>query len=335
MNRLQHIIRAIIISWIIFALGVIGYMLIEKWSFLDAVYMTAITVTTAGFMEVHELSSAGRIFTSIVLVAGVGYFFYIAGLIIQSIVEGEIKAILGRKRLDKKIRKLKNHYIVCGYGRIGRVLSQLIKEEANDIVVVEQDKSLVGVLEKDKMHYIQGDSSDEEILAKAGIENASFLIAALGTDTANVFLVLTARQLNPDIYIMARASSPNVKKKLMIAGANFVESPYDIGAISMGLKLLRPSVSRFLAIALSRKKEAIQMDEIFMPKSSKYTNVALKDSGIRQDFNLIIISIKKTSGEMLFNPHFETLLEPEDTRIVMGKTPDLKKFAKAINPKET
>jgi len=316
-------------------LGVIGYMLIEKWSFLDAVYMTAITVTTAGFMEVHELSSAGRIFTSIVLVAGVGYFFYIAGLIVQSIVEGEIKAILGRKRLDKKIRKLKNHYIVCGYGRIGRVLSQLIKEEANDIVAVEQDERLVGVLEKDKMHYIQGDSSDEEILTKAGIEKASFLIAALGTDTANVFLVLTARQLNPDIYIMARASNPKVKNKLMIAGANFVESPYDIGAISMGLKLLRPSVSRFLAIALSRKKEAIQMDEIFMPKSSKYTNIALKDSGIRQDFNLIIISIKKTSGEMLFNPHFETLLEPGDTIIAMGKTPDLKKFAKAINPKET
>jgi len=313
---------------------VIGYMLIEKWSFLDAVYMTAITVTTAGFMEVHELSSAGRIFTSIVLVAGVGYFFYIAGLIVQSIVEGEIKAILGRKRLDKKIRKLKNHYIVCGYGRIGKVLSQLIKEEALDIVIVELDESLVGLLEKDKMHYIQGDSSDEEILEKAGIKNASFLIAALGTDTANVFLVLTARQLNPDIYIMARASSPNVKNKLMIAGANFVESPYDIGAISMGLKLLRPSVSRFLSVALSRKKEGIQIDEIFIPKSSKYTNVVLKDSGIRQDFNLIIISIKKTSGEMLFNPHFETLIEPGDTVIVMGKTPDLKKFAKAINPEE-
>ncbi len=312
----------------------IGYMLIEKWSFLDAVYMTAITVTTAGFMEVHELSSAGRIFTSIVLVAGVGYFFYIAGLIVQSIVEGEIKAILGRKRLDKKIRKLKNHYIVCGYGRIGKVLSQLIKEEALDIVIVELDESLVGLLEKDKMHYIQGDSSDEEILEKAGIKNASFLIAALGTDTANVFLVLTARQLNPDIYIMARASSPNVKNKLMIAGANFVESPYDIGAISMGLKLLRPSVSRFLSVALSRKKEGIQIDEIFIPKSSKYTNVVLKDSGIRQDFNLIIISIKKTSGEMLFNPHFETLIEPGDTVIVMGKTPDLKKFAKAINPEE-
>ncbi|MBU8849974.1 MAG: potassium channel protein [Desulfobacterales bacterium] len=334
MNRLQQIIRAITMSGIIFLIGVSGYMVIEKWTFLDAVYMTAITVTTAGFMEVHELSPSGRIFTTIILIAGVGYFFYIAGLIIQSIVEGEIQSILGRKRLDKKISKLKNHYIVCGYGRIGRVLSQLIKEETGDIVVVEKDENLVNTLEKDNIHYLHGDASDEDLLEKAGIKKASSLIAALGTDTANVFLVLTARQLNPDIYIMARASNPDVKNKLMIAGANFVESPYDIGAVSMGLKLLRPSVSNFLAVALSRKKEAIQIDEIFVPKSSRYTNVVLKDSGIRQDFNLIIISIKKTSGEMLFNPHFETLIEPGDTVIVMGKTPDLKKFTKAINPEK-
>ncbi|MBU8911709.1 MAG: potassium channel protein [Desulfobacterales bacterium] len=334
MNRLQQIIRAITMSGIIFLIGVSGYMVIEKWTFLDAVYMTAITVTTAGFMEVHELSPSGRIFTTIILIAGVGYFFYIAGLIIQSIVEGEIQSILGRKRLDKKISKLKNHYIVCGYGRIGRVLSQLIREETGDIVVVEKDENLVNTLEKDNIHYLHGDASDEDLLEKAGIKKASSLIAALGTDTANVFLVLTARQLNPDIYIMARASNPDVKNKLMIAGANFVESPYDIGAVSMGLKLLRPSVSNFLAVALSRKKEAIQIDEIFVPKSSRYTNVVLKDSGIRQDFNLIIISIKKTSGEMLFNPHFETLIEPGDTVIVMGKTPDLKKFTKAINPEK-
>lgn len=200
------------------------------------------------------------------------------------IVEGELQAILGRKRLDK-----------------------------------------------DKMHYLHGDASDEDLLIKAGIENASFLIAALGTDTANVFLVLTARQLNSDIYIMARASSHGVKKKLRIAGANFVESPYDIGAISMGLKLLRPNVSSFLEVALSRKGNGIQIDEFFVPKNSRYANIALKDSGIRQDFNLIIISIRKASGEMLFNPHFETLIEPEDTVIVMGKAPGLKKFYKAIH----
>ena len=325
---------AFTVSGIIFSIGVVGYMLIEKWNFFDSAYMTAIILSTVGLMEVHEISPSGRIFTIFMIFAGAGYFLYIAGVIIQSIVEGEIKSILGRKRLDKQITKLKNHYIVCGYGRIGRVLSQLIKEETNNIVVIENSDDLLDALAKDKMHYLQGDAAEEEILLKAGIKKASFLIAALGTDTANVFLVLTARQLNPDIYIMARASGNNVKNKLMIAGANRVESPYDTGATSMGLKLLRPSVSSFLDIALSRKSVAIQIEELFVPKSSQYTNIALKDSGIRQDFNLIIISIKKTSGEMLFNPHFETLIEPGDTVIVMGKTTDLKKFAQAINPGE-
>jgi len=304
---------------------------IEKWDFLDAAYMTAITLSTVGFMEVHETTPAGKIFTIIMMLAGVGYFLYIAGVLVQSIVEGELQSILGRKMLDKKISRLRNHYIICGYGRIGRVLCHLIKEETNEIVVIDNDDTLIDTLDKDKTHYLQGDASDEDLLAKAGINNASFLVAALGTDTANVFLVLTARQLNPDIYIMARASNPDVKKKLMIAGANFVESPYDIGAISMGLKLLRPNVSSFLEVALSRKGEGIQIDEIFVPKHSRYTNIALKDSGIRQDFNLIIISIRKASGEMLFNPHFETLIESDDIVIVMGKSPDLKKFAKAIN----
>lgn len=332
MDKPNHILRAIIITCTIFSIGVLGYMLIEQWNFLDSAYMTAITLSTVGLMEVHQISDTGRIFTIVMIFAGAGYFLYIVGVIMKFIVEGEIQSILGRKRLDRRIKKLNNHYIVCGYGRIGRVLCQLIKEESNDIVVIESDENLVVTMENDKMHYVHGNASDENLLEKAGIERASFLVAALGTDAANVFLVLTARQLNPNIYIMARASSPDVKSKLMVAGANFVESPYDIGAVSMGLKLLRPSVSNFLEIALSRKKEAIQIDELFVPKSSQYTNVLLKDSGIRQDFNLIIISIKKASGEMLFNPHFETLIEPGDTVIVMGKTPDLKKFAKAINP---
>ena len=332
MTKLQQIITAILVSWIIFFIGISGYMVIEKWNFLDAAYMTAITLATVGFMEVHEMSPAGRIFTIVLIFFGVGYFVYIAGVIIQFIVEGEIQSILGRKRLDKKISNMKNHYIICGYGRIGRVLCQLISEETKDIVVIEEKDELMAVLEKDKMHYLHGNASDEDLLEKANIKNASFLVAALGTDAANVFLVLTARQLNPDIYILARASNPDVRNKLLIAGANLVESPYDTGAISMGLKLLRPSVSSFLDIALSRKSEAIQIEELFVPKSSQYTHIALKDSKIRQDFNLIIIAIKKASGEMLFNPHFETLIEPRDTVIVMGKTADLRKFSNAINP---
>jgi voltage-gated potassium channel len=332
MNQIKQIVKAVVISFVIFSIGVAGYMWIEGWNFLDSAYMAAIIFTTVGLMEVHEISPAGRVFTIVMIFAGCGYFLYVAGVIMQSIVEGELRSILGRNRLNRKISKLRNHYIVCGYGRIGRVLCKLIKEETNDIVVIEQDESLIPILEQDKTHYIIGDASSEETLQKAGLENASFLITALATDIANVFLVLTARQLNPDIYIMARASNPDVKSKLMVAGANKVESPYDTGAVSMGLKLLRPSVSSFLDIALSRKSEAIQIEELFIPYSSKYTNVVLKDTGIRQDFNLIIISIKKADGEMLFNPHFETLIEPKDTLIVMGKTPNLREFAKAVNP---
>ena len=135
----------------IFFIGVAGYMIIEKWNFLDAAYMTALTVTTVGFMEVHQTSDAGKIFTIFVMIAGVGYFLYITGIIIQAVVEGEVQTLLGRKRLDKKISKLKKHYIICGYGRIGRVLCRLIKDEKKDLVVIEKDDDLVEILEKDKL----------------------------------------------------------------------------------------------------------------------------------------------------------------------------------------
>jgi len=331
MNKILKMEIAIIIAIFIFCIGVSGYMLIEQWSFLDAAYMTTITLSTVGFLEIHEPSAGGRIFTILLIFIGVGYFLYLAGVIVQSIVEGEIKTLLGRQRLNKKISKLKNHYIIAGYGRIGRVLCNFIKEDTPDIVVLEQDRALRKTLQNDKVHYLIGDAADEELLLKAGIEKAGFLVAALATDTANVFLVLTARQLNPDIYIMARASNPGVKKKLLVAGANRVESPYDTGAISMGLKLLRPNVRTFLDVAFSKKSDAIQIEELFIPEGSRYTQQALKNSGIRQDFNLIIIAIKKSSGGMMFAPHFETLLEAKDTLILMGKTNDLKAFDKALN----
>lgn len=321
---------AVFAAVVIFVLGTLGYMFIEKWDILDAAYMTAITLSTVGFMEIHEQSATGRIYTIFLIFTGVGYFLYLAGVVIGSVVEGEIKSLLGRQRLDKKINKLNNHYIVCGYGRIGRVLCNFIREDTQDIVVVEKNEKLTPTLDKDKIHYLIGDASDEEILEKAGIKKAQAMVAALATDTANVFLVLTARQLNPDIYILARASSPEVQKKLIVAGANRVESPYDIGAVSMGLKLLRPTVSNFLDTAVSRKSDAIQIEEAFVPAGSDYAGKALKDSGIRQDFNLIIIAIKDAADHMDFAPHFETLIHPGDTLIVMGKTEDLRAFRNAL-----
>ncbi|MFO7754092.1 MAG: NAD-binding protein [Desulfobacteraceae bacterium] len=332
MDKLTNTVAVITIAVLIFAGGTTGYVLIEGWSVLDSAYMTAITVSTVGYLEVHDVSTAGRIFTMVLIFVGVGYFLYLAGVIVQSIVEGEIVNVLGRRKLNKEIERLENHYIVCGYGRIGRMLCRLIKDETSGILVIEKDEALVPVLEEDNMLYLHGDASSEEVLRKAGIERAAYFVAALATDTANVFLVLTARQLNPMIYIMARAGSQDVKQKLLIAGANKVESPYDIGAASMGLKLLRPSVSNFLDLALSRKEVAIQIEESYVSTNSVFVNVALKDSGIRQKYNLIIIAIKKENGEMLFNPSFDTLLEPGDTVISMGATRNLNMFHKDLNP---
>jgi len=332
MNKLNEIIIAAAVSFAISAFGTAGYMIIEGWTFLDSLYMVALTLSTVGYSEVHPISPPGRVFTIILIISCVSLVLYMAGIIVKFVVEGEIRSILGRRKLDKNISKLKGHYIVCGYGRIGRILCKQLAEQTSDIVVMEKSLELEPSMIEDKMLYILGDASDEAILLKAGIEKASHLIAALATDIDNVFLVLTARQLNPEINIMARAASNKAKSKLYAAGANRVESPYDIGAVSMGMRLLRPNVSNFLDIALTRRDKAIQIEEIAVAAKSSFTNIMLKDSGIRQKYNLIIIAIKKSNGEMIFNPSFDTYMEDGDTVIAMGRGSNLKRFHTALNP---
>ncbi len=331
-KRAKHIAMIVLLAVAIYATGVAGYVVIERWDFIDAVYMTAITLSTVGFGEVNTVSTHGRFFTILLIFIGGGYYLYLAGIIVQFVIEGEIKAILGRRRLDKTIAKMENHYIVCGYGRIGRIICQQLKEKTTGVVVLEQNSDLAPVLEKDKMIYLIGNAADRVTLIKAGIRKASHLIAALATDADNVYLVLTARQISPKIYIMARAGTRQVKSTLLAAGANRVESPYDIGAVSMALRLLRPSVSNFLDVALSQKSKGIQIEEVKVSPVSKLANVMLKDSGIRQNYDIIIIAIKKDNGEMAFNPSFETMIEAGDTVIAMGRMESLKRFHATLNP---
>jgi len=307
-------------------------MSIERWDFLDALYMAVTTLTTVGYNEVHELTNPGRIFTIFFIIIGVVYFLYIAGAVVQFMVEGQIRTILGRRSLDKKIDRLKNHYVVCGYGRIGKTLCTMLKRKAVDLVVIEKDKDLIPVMVENKVFYISGDAGDETNLIKAGIRHAKGLIAVLATDTDNVFLVLTARQLNPDIFIMANASHNESKPKLIAAGANRVELPYDMGAVSMAQRIIRPTVTNFLNLAFAQKRKDIQMEEIPVSPSSELVTVMLKDSGIRQRFNLIIIAIKKSDDSMLFNPSFEAVIESGDTVIAVGEEENLKKLEKILNP---
>lgn len=333
MNNTKHLIISILLMLAVSCFGTFGYVLIEGWDILDALYMTVITLATVGYGEVHPVSFMGRIFTILLIFLGVGFTLYVISAIVQFVLEGQIREIFGRRRLDKKIAKLRNHYIVCGYGRIGRVLCKTLMEQPLDIVVIEKNEDMVPVMDEDKVLYISGDCIDRENIIKAGIKHAKGFIAVLATDSDNVFLILTARQLNPDVYILARSSKNESKAILLSAGADYVESPYDIGAASLAQKIIRPEVTNFLNLALgSSRKDIIAMEEIPVSASSDLVDVPLKDSGIRQNFNLIIVAIKRKNKEMLFNPSNTTTIELGDTIIAIGEYANLQKLAQVLHP---
>ncbi len=332
METSKHLIISITLSAIIIAVGTLGYMLLEGWSLLDALYMTVITISTVGFMEVKPMGDVGHLFTICLVFIGVGFTLYVAAAVVQFMVEGRVRIIMGRARVNRKISHLNDHYIVCGYGRIGRVLCRKIRRGTVDVVVLEQDRELIPQMEEDKVLYICGDAADEEILLKAGIQKARALISVLATDTDNVFLVLTARQLAPELNIMARAGHDSAKKKLLAAGATSVESPYEMGALRMAAKILRPTVTSFLDLAFAHSHKEIQMEEIPVKPDSELANIMLKDSGIRQRFNLILIAIELEGGDMLFNPSFEYVIKPGDTVIAVGEKANLKKLGNILSP---
>ena len=332
MYGIKHLIVSILFTFLIVAFGTTGYMIIEDWELLDAFYMTVITMGTVGYGEVHEISNAGRLFTTVLIFFGVSYFVYVTSVVVQFMVEGKMRTIFGRRMLDKKINRLKNHYIVCGYGRIGRVLCKNLQKKPLGLVVIEKDKELIPIMDEDKVLYVSGDVMDEVNLIKAGIKRAKGLVAVLSTDADNVFLVLTAKQLNPDLYVIARACHAKSKSKLRAAGADNIESPYENGGKSIAHMILRPAVTNFLNLAFSVERKDIQVEEILVAPSSTLANVMLKDSGIRQRFNLIIIAIKTSDDNMLFNPSFETVIKAEDTVIAVGEEANLKKLEDILNP---
>ena len=332
MTKTRHLAISIALSLLILFTGTAGYMIIEDWRFLDALYMTVITISTVGYREVNQVGDVGRLFTIFLVLIGVGFTFYVMAAVVQFMVEGRVRIIMGRRRLDKKIDRLKNHFIICGYGRIGQVLCRHLQRTPHDLVVIEKNPDLIPVMDEDGVLYVAGDAADEANLLRAGVTRAGGLVAALATDTDNVFLVLSARQLAPDLNITARAGRQGSKNKLRAAGANSVESPYEMGAASMAQRIIRPTVTNFLDLAFAHTRKDVLMEEIPVSENSRLINVSLKDSGIRQDFNLIIIAIKKPDGTMLFNPSFEAAFKPADTVIAVGEEDNLQKLEKILNP---
>ena len=293
MDRTNHPIITIPMFICIVAFGTFGYMYIENWPLIDALYMTVITLAAVGYGEVHKVSDTGRAFTILFIFLGVGFYIYLAGTLIQFVVEGRIREVLGRRKLDKQINRLKDHFIVCGYGRIGSVLCRYLIEKYLNVIVIESSPERSAALDEDGVLYLIGNATDANVLRKAGIDRAKCLLPSLATDADNVFLVLTARRLNPDIFIVARCIQNSTKKTLRTAGADKVISPYELGARRMAHAVLRPTVIHFLELAFSDEKTDIQVEEFPVKETSSMVGLALIESGIRQKYNLIIIPSKK------------------------------------------
>jgi voltage-gated potassium channel len=331
LEHLRQLVKLVLLSLILLAVGTAGYILIEGWGPVDALYMTVITLATVGFSEVHGLGASGRIFTIVLSLLGVSFTLYMVGSVVQFLVEGRIQLVLGRRKLDKRIRQLKGHYIVCGYGRIGRVLCRFLLQKNLKVAVIEIDPEKIAAMEEDGVPFIAGEAGSEENLNRAGIDRARGLLTALGTDADNVFLVLSARRLNPGLLIVARADQDQTKKTLLAAGANMVISPYDIGARRMAHAILRPTVIQFLEMAFADEHSALGIEEFPVTPESKLVGVALKDSLIRQELNLLVISIKRPGGKMTFNPSADTCIESGDTLVVVGENRNLAKLERRLN----
>jgi len=310
---------SLVIVAVVVIVGTLGYSFIEGWSLFDSMYMTIITLTTIGYGEIHQLDRAGRIFTIVLIIFGVGTVAFAVRNAAKLMIEGELGAIFGRKKLEQKIKDLKDHYIVCGFGRMGRLISRELARKPVPFVVIEKDASLIQEEDWEKHLFITGDADKDETLVKAGIERAKGLITVVSTDADNLYIVLTARGLSPDLYIVARAGEDGSEKKLRRAGANKVISPYLIGADRMAQAVLRPNVVDFIEFATQSENLDLKMEEVTINKGSALSGLALKQSGIRQDLGIIIVAIKRADGRMDFNPSPVSVIHEGDCLIALGQ----------------
>ncbi len=325
----QRIIPPISIIVGVISFGTIGYSVVEGWSIFDSLYMTIITLTTVGYEEVHTLSRAGRYFTIILVLSGVGSMLYALGVGARVVIEGEIREILGRRQLTKKIENLKNHYIICGYGRMGKVICKEMVQNKAPFIIVEKDPDILTTIPKDILS-MQGDSTQDSVLNDAGIEKARGLISVLSTDADNLYVVLSARGLNPKLRIVARASEEGADKKLLRAGADKVISPYNLGGLRIAHTILKPAVVDFIEFATRSGNLELQMEEIKVKGDSHIVDRSFDECGLRKDLGIIIVAIKRESGEMEFNPTSTSVIKLGDTLVAMGETKQLEALEKLV-----
>jgi voltage-gated potassium channel len=317
---------AVALLALIVAIGTLGYMLIEGWSAWDAFYMTIITITTVGYREVHPLSRAGEALTVGVLIFGVGAALYAFTLLATIVVEGGLPRRLQRRRQERMLETIKDHFIICGYGRIGSTVAQQFRRQQVPFVVVERNPERLQAAIDEGAIAVEADASREDILKRVGIERARGFIAAVGTDAENVYAVLTARVLRPDLFIVSRAETEDATMKLKRAGADRVVSPYQIGAVAIAQTALRPAVVDFMELATSTENLDLSMEQVTVAPQSALANKSILDANLRQRFGVIVVGIQRQDRTMDFNPEPDTAMYAGDKLVVLGRPDSLKKL---------
>jgi voltage-gated potassium channel len=306
--------------------GTLGYVAIERWSVWDAFYMTVTTVATVGYREVHALSRVGQAFTVLLIFSGVGTALYTFSLLATAIVEGGLPHRLRQRRQARMLEEIEGHFIVCGFGRIGAVVTGEFSRQQVPFVVVERDSTLVERALEQGYLALHADATDEEVLRRAGIARARGLIAAVGTDAENVYTVLTARVLRPDLFILARSEGADSIRKLRHAGADRVISPYQIGGQQLAQTAIRPAVVDFVELATSSENLELTMEEVTINGASPLVNRTILEANLRQRFGVIVVAIQRKDRSMTFNPEPEAHIEAGDKLVVLGKNESLKRL---------
>ena len=325
MKVLRHLVFIALALALLTAAGTVGFHHIEGWTYFDGFYMVLTTITTIGYGEVYPLSQAGRWFNVFVIITGVSLLFLLIGTLTQGLLEFELHSFFGRRKMEREIGRLKDHYIICGAGRVGRSVARELARKPAPFVIVDQSESKVAKFAAEGWLTIAGDATQETTLREARIEQAAGLVAAATKDADNIYIVLTARGLNPQLKIIARASEEDAEKHLLTAGANAVVSPYHFAGHRIAQTFLRPHVLNFIDSATAHLGMDLEIAEIVIGSHSRFAGQSLASSKIRNELGVIVLAIKR-GAEMHTNPSRDDLMQAGDYLIVMGEPAALRKL---------
>jgi voltage-gated potassium channel len=325
---MQAFQRSMLAGTAVMVAGTLGYMVIEKQSVVNALYMTTITVTTVGYKEAFPLSNEGRVFTILMAFAGISVVMLIAVEFGRLMLQADLRQLIGLRRDQSMLKKLHDHIVVCGHGRMGRAVVEILVERRAPCVVVEVDEDACRELQDSPTPFIHGDATDESVLRAAHVERARTLITCLADDAHNVYAILLARQLNPEIKIIARAANEGSEERLRLAGADRVTNPYRLGGMRLAFTAIKPTVMDFIEASLPGTSVELELAEIVVHPHSDLAGKTLAGAGVRQRFGIIVVALKR--GELsTFNPGPDEQIEAGDVLVTLGPTDAVEKIERA------